>query len=196
MNAPIKIKTKKCKQCGDPFIPRNTIQPTCLKFECQVAYGIQAADRAKQRAEKLQRVELRQRKDAIKTRSEWIKECQIVFNKFIRLRDFGRPCICCGLPLGNGSVLGGQYDCGHYRSVGSAPHLRFDERNAHGQRKQCNRYGSGRAVDYRLGLIARIGFREVEALEADQIPKHYSIEDLKAIKRKYQLAVKSLEKEK
>ena len=88
--------------------------------------------------------------------------------------------------------MGGGFDCGHYRSVGSAPHLRFDERNAHGQTKQCNRYGAGRAVDYRIGLIQRIGLEQVESLEADQTPKKYSIEDMKAIKDEYKRKLKEL----
>ena len=54
---------------------------------------------------------------------------------------------------------------------GSAAHLRFDERNAHAQRKVCNRWGAGRAVDYRIGLVARIGLAAVEALESDNAPK-------------------------
>ena len=96
------------------------------------------------------------------------------------------------MPLESDSI-GGCFDAGHYRSVGSAPHLRFDERNVHGQRKQCNRYGSGRAVDYRVGLIQRIGLEVVEALEADQQPKHYSIEDLIELRDKYRAKKKAIE---
>lgn len=120
-----------------------------------------------------------------------MKEAQIAFNAYVRERDKNQPCICCGQPLGAQQV-GGGFDAGHYRSVGSAPHLRFDERNCHGQRKSCNRYGSGRSVDYRLGLIARIGLAEVESLEADNDPKKYSIDDLKAIKAKYKAKLKEL----
>jgi hypothetical protein len=132
------------------------------------------------------------KRETLKTRSDWIKETQIAFNRYIRLRDAGKPCICCGRPLGLEAV-GGGFDCGHYRSVGSAPHLRFDERNAHGQTKQCNRYGSGRAVDYRFGLIARIGLAAVEALEADQTPRKWSIDELKAIRDTYRAKAKALE---
>ena len=133
----------------------------------------------------------RGRKEKLKTRSDWIKDAQRAFNGFIRARDRGRACICCGVPLGVDSV-GGGFDAGHYRSVGSAPHLRFDERNAHGQRKQCNRYGAGRAVDYRIGLVARIGKEAVEALEADQSTAKWSIEQLKAIRDEYRRKLKEL----
>lgn len=144
-------------------------------------------------AEKADRAKTKARREAVKTRSDWIKDAQREFNTYIRLRDAGRACICCGQPLGV-SEVGGKYDCGHYRSVGSAPHLRFDERNAHGQNKQCNRYGAGRAVDYRRGLIARLGAETVDALEADQATRKYSIDDLKAIRDKYRQMAKELTK--
>jgi hypothetical protein len=192
MNAPSKVKMKRCRVCREPFMPRLTTQPCCYKYECQVTYATAHALKSHEKRVKADRKETREKKQALKTRSQWMKETQIEFNRFIRLRDAGKPCICCGHPLGEVGKVGGGYDCGHYRSVGSAPHLRFDERNAHAQRKQCNRYGSGRAVDYRIGLINRIGIVEVEALEADQTAKHYTIDDLKAIKAKYKTLCREL----
>lgn len=187
MNAPTKIKTKRCKICREPFIPRNTIQPTCFKFDCQLAYGIQAADKAKQRAEKIQRIELRERKESIKTRSQWIKETQIEFNKYIRGRDRRDACISCQ------RTHLGQYHAGHYRTVGSAPELRFNELNCHKQCSACNNYLSGNIINYRINLIKKIGLEQVEWLEGKHKPQKLTIDDIKAIKRKYQLAVKSLE---
>ena len=63
-----------------------------------------------------------------------------------------------GQPLGTGEV-GGAYDCGHYRSTGSAAHLRFDERNAHAQRKVCNRWGAGPLLITALALWPASGWR-------------------------------------
>ena len=123
-----------------------------------------------------------------------MKDAQAAFNKYIRLRDAGKPCICCGGNL-TSDAIGGGFDAGHYRSVGSAPHLRFDERNVHGQRKQCNRYGAGRAVDYRIGLIGRIGIDQVESLEADQTPRKLTVEDLRQIRDAYRAKARELEKE-
>lgn len=132
--------------------------------------------------------------DQLKTARDWTKEAQIAFNAFIRERDKGAECIDgCGARM-EGEAIGGGFDAGHYRSVGSAPHLRFDERNCNGQSKKCNRYGAGRAVDYRRGLINRIGLEAVEALEADQTPRKYSIEELKAIKAHYVAKLKELRK--
>lgn len=103
------------------------------------------------------------RKEALKTRGDHIREAQQAFNEFIRARDqaAGHQCISSGKPL---DWSGNAVDAGHYRSVGSAPHLRFDERNCHAQSKQDNRFLSGNAVDYRIGLIARIGQEAVDAL--------------------------------
>jgi hypothetical protein len=56
----------------------------------------------------------------------------------------------------------------------------------------CNQHKSGNAVEYRLGLIARIGLARVEALESDQTPRHYTIEDLKQIKATYKAKLKAL----
>ena len=136
----------------------------------------------------------RVRKERLKTRRDWEKEAQAAFNAYIRARDKDKPCICCGQPLSVGDV-GGSYDCGHYRSTGSAPHLRFHEDNAHAQRKQCNRWGAGRAVDYRLGLIQRIGLERVEALEADQEPRKYTADELRAIRDLYRAKLRELVKE-
>ncbi len=91
--------------------------------------------------------------------------------------------------------MGGAYDCGHYRSTGSAPHLRFDPANAHAQRKVCNRWGAGRAVDYRIGLIARIGLAAVERIEADHRVHKWTREELVAIRETYKAKLKQLKKE-
>ncbi len=184
------LRQKKCRACGVAFQPVRAIQVAC-SIKCAVVLA--AKKRAKREAEekKAQNREIRAAKERMKSRSTWMKEAQAAFNRYIRLRDADKPCICCGLPLSSGDA-GGDYDCGHYRSVGSAPHLRFDERNAHGQRKQCNRWGSGRAVDYRIGLIRRIGLQAVEELEADQSTKKYTIDDLREIKRVYSQKAKEI----
>jgi hypothetical protein len=150
----------------------------------------------KVRADKVKdRAETRCRKAALKTLPELKKDAQHAFNAFIRERDKGKDCICCpGTPLG-AMEIGGAYDCGHWRSVGSAPHLRFDERNAHGQNKRCNRYGAGRAVDYRRGLIERIGLDEVVALEADNRIKKWTREELIEIRDTYRKKLREMRKE-
>jgi len=135
----------------------------------------------------------RAKREAMKPRPQLLKEAQTAFNAYIRARDEGKPCICCGKPLRQSSGLSSHnIDAGHYRSVGSAPHLRFDERNCHAQLVQCNRYGAGRAVDYRIGLIERIGLAAVEALESDQESPKWTHDDLRTIRVIYQQKLKDL----
>ena len=176
-------KPRTCRVCETVFQPSRPLQTVCGPA-CAIEQAKFKRAKAERIAQVADRKVVKDRKDQLKTIRDWTKEAQIAFNSFIRERDKGMLCICCGQPLVSGSS-GGGYDCGHYRSVGSAPHLRFDERNAHAQRKQCNRWGSGRAVDYRIGLVRKLGLEAVEALEADQAPRKYTIEELKAIKATY-----------
>lgn len=184
-------KPKKCQQCKGDFAPRSPMQKVC-GIKCALAYAEAHRTAAAKRERAAERKAIREAKQKAKRRGDWLREAQAEFNKFIRARDraAGYPCISSGRPL---DWTANKVDAGHYRSVGSAPHLRFDERNCHAQSKQDNRYGSGCAVDYRIGLIARIGLEAVEALEADQSTKHYSIEDLKQIKATYIAKRKEIE---
>jgi hypothetical protein len=188
---PTELKLKTCRICKEKFAPRNTIQPTCWKFECQVEYAARHQEKVEALREKRERQALREAKERIRPRSYYVKLAQQWFNRFIKLRDkaAGYPCISSGRPL---DWTGNKVDAGHYRSVGSAPHLRFDERNCHAQSKHDNRYKSGNAVDYRIGLIARRGLEEVEDVEADQTPRHYSIPDLKQLIAYYKGMCKEL----
>lgn len=185
-------KPKKCRACKAAFTPLRPMQVACSPA-CALALAEKqrsAAERAKKSAD---RKITREAKARLKTRSDWLKEAQVAFNAYVRARDAGKPCICCGRPLGVEAV-GGAYDCGHYRSVGSAPHLRFHEDNAHGQLKQCNRWGAGRAVDYRIGLIRRIGIAAVDRLEADQQPRKWTVEELKQIRDTYREKLKEVKR--
>jgi hypothetical protein len=180
-----KPKTRKCalKGCGNRFQPRSIGHRACGP-DCAIALA--AAERGR-----LEAKQTRERKVALKTKPEWLKEAQAAFNGFVRMRDrlAGYVCISSGRPL---DWSGNAVDAGHYRSVGSAPHLRFNEDNCHAQSKHDNQYKSGNAIDYRLGLIARIGLARVEALEADQAPRHYTIDDLKRIKAEYKAKLRTL----
>lgn len=181
------LKPKTCAMCPREFEPRNSMHAVCSQRCAMRKLRADAAAKAK---------ETKERRRALETIPELIKAAQKEFNAYIRERDKDQPCICCGEPLSLGAGgAGGGFDCGHYRSVGSASHLRFDERNAHGQRKRCNRYGAGRAVDYRIGLIARLGLAAVEALEASNTTHKWTRDELRAIRTTYKAKCKQLEQE-
>ncbi len=112
----------RCPQCKGKLDPGQRIHPGCIEAwaDAQEAKAQRKAAKQARMAAKVQRSEIAQRKQAIKTLPQLHREAQAAFNAFIRARDKGKPCICCGLPLSAGDV-GGAYDCGHYRSVGSAP---------------------------------------------------------------------------
>ena len=185
-------KQKKCKACRNEFVPTRPMQKVCCG-DCAISLGNLKKAKRERKAVADDKKATREKLDAMKSKGRLVAEAQVAFNRYIRLRDAGLPCICCGQPMGEG-VHGGAVDAGHYRSPGSAPHLRFSESNVHAQRKQCNRYGSGNVVGYRLGLIERIGLVAVEALEADNTPRKYSADDLRAIKATYQAKRLELEK--
>ena len=166
-----------------------------------MSYAIRHAEKSKARRKMrkvAEKVELaradREKKESMKSIGDLTKEAQKEFNAYIRLRDnlAGYPCISSGKPL---NWTGNAVDAGHYRSTGSAPHLRFDERNCHAQSKHDNRYLAGNAVDYRIGLIYRIGLEAVEELEADQAPRRYTKDDLRAIRDGYRAKVRQMKKE-
>lgn len=186
--------TRKCAVCREAFEPRQAFQTWC-----GIAHGViiaaQKLAKAKTVKAAIERKADKIQRDKLKTRGQWQTEAQTAFNAFIRARDAGQPCICCGRHSA-GAVHGGDFDAGHYRSRGSAPHLRFDERNVHAQLKQCNRYASGNIVGYRVGLVERIGPVAVDALESDQAPRRYSIDDLKQIKATYAAKTRELLKAK
>jgi hypothetical protein len=178
-------RSKSCPVCLKPFIPVRPMQAVC---STRCAHRKVRLDKTKEREA------FRERRKALETIPELIKAAQKEFNAYIRARDqaAGYACISSGRLLdwsGNG------VDAGHYRSVGAASHLRFDERNCHAQSKHDNQYRAGNAVDYRIGLIARIGREVVEALEADNTPHKWTADELRQIRETYKLKRKELEQE-
>lgn len=188
-------KLRKCQNpaCGQEFTPRFSSTQKVCSPACALAIKDKHSKPARKAIADRNRREIKARKERLKSRADHLREAQQAFNEFIRWRDriAGHVCISSGLPL---DWSGNQTDAGHYRSTGAAPHLRFNENNCHAQRKLDNRYLSGNAVDYRVGLIARIGLAAVEELEADNSVRKYTVEDLKAIKAHYRAKVRELKK--
>jgi hypothetical protein len=190
---PVRRK-KRCVNtaCGTQFIPQRLGQKVCSP-SCALAEAKnpENQEKARKALADLDRKDLKVRKEKLKSRGDHLRKAQQAFNEYIRWRDqlAGHLCISSGKPL---DWSGNAVDAGHYRSVGSAPHLRFDERNCHAQSKQDNRFLSGNAVDYRIGLIARIGQAAVDELESDQSVKKYTVDELKEIKARYRAKTKEL----
>lgn len=168
---------KTCK-CGTEFMQYTSFQKKCHK--CLVEDGRNKIKRHEKR-------EIMEKKKKLKTRGDWTKEAQIAFNRFIRARDKGLPCISCG------RSTGAKVNAGHYRSVGSAPELRFVLFNAHLQCEHCNSHLSGNLIEYRKNLLDRVGIDVVEWLEGPHEPKKYTIEELEEIKKGFNAWARELE---
>jgi len=173
------IRNKKCKFCRVEFTPTKPLQQVC-GFEC-------ALELAKNKRIKTVKKEVKEAKLKLKSRSDWLKDTQVVFNKYIRLRDQDDGCISCG------SKSAAAYHAGHYRSIGSAGHLRFNELNCHRQCSACNTHLSGNLIRYRLGLIRKIGIQSLEALEHDNNTVKWSVEEIKLLKAQFSAKIKAHE---
>lgn len=174
------VKPRKCIQCDSLFTPMRAMAKVCSPI-CAIRLG-KASKAAAKGA-------LKKRKEAIKSRSAWQAEAQAAVNAFVRARDHLLPCISCG------RMHEGQWHAGHYRSRGAAPHLALNPKNIFKQCQPCNVHLHGNLIAYRLGFIARWGLETVEAIEADNTPRHHSIDDLKAIKADYTARTKQLKRE-
>lgn len=177
----ISKRTKTCRNCLAEFLPFQSTQKVC-GIACASEVGKEKTIRDNARAE---RKDIAKRREAMKTRSDWLKEAQQAVNAYVRERDYALPCISCG-------TTSGAWDAGHYLSVGARPHLRFALTNIHKQCVRCNQHLSGNAIAYRIGLIAKIGVAPVEYLESDNIPCKHTIDDLKAIKATFKAKTKAL----
>lgn len=171
------IPTGECKACGKPFVKFNSLQPICLKCAKQVGPLKRKAERA----------ELKRRKEAAKTRSQWMAEAQQAFNAWVRKRDHDKPCISCG------RHHEGQWHAGHFYSTGARPELRFNEDNCHKQCQPCNTHLHGNLLRYRDELPRRIGSARFETLGEPHPAAKFTIPDLMAIKATYRSKSKALE---
>lgn len=169
-----------CSICTAPFMPKHANQKTCLDPICI------AEQKRQDRIARMERKTIRAKREALKSKAEYMREAQAEFNRYIRLRDDKEPCISCG------RFHQGQYHAGHYRTTKSAPELRFEPLNVWKQCMPCNAHLSGNIIEYRKNLIQKIGQEKVEWLEGPHAPKHYTIDDLKQIKLQYRNLCKSI----
>jgi len=162
---------KKCKVCEVKFEPKYTsFQKTCNEMACIISWGKREAQRKALAEDRKKRKEYRDN-----DRGWWLRKAQAQFNKYIRVRDAGQPCISCQ------KVMTGQIHAGHYRSTGAHPELRFEPLNCHAQCAQCNNFKSGNLTAYRVNLIRKIGEKNVVWLEGPHESKRFTIDDLKNI---------------
>ena len=96
---------------------------------------------------------------------------QVLFNKFIRLRDSGGgffTCISCSMTKSTDEM-----NAGHYYGVGNWDGLRFDEDNVHGECIPCNGWNDHHLFGYKENLIKKLGKKVF--LELEQKARDYKM---------------------
>ena len=193
------LKDRRCKHCKDKFQPERPgqlVHVGCVGdyMAAQIAKRNAKQEAARRKAEKTERADISRRKEAIKPRAKWLAECQAIVNKYVRLLALsrGEGCYTCGATPDQ--KFGGTYDAGHFRSVGSAPHLRFWIPQIKLQCIPCNRHQGGMALAFRGALVRDHGREWVERLEAMQHVAKFDVDYLKRLKVVMSKKVRRLEK--
>jgi hypothetical protein len=177
-------RRRKCAVCAEPFKPQRMGQKVC-GMDCAQVQG-------RRETEKQERAETKRKLDEMRPRKWFLAKAKKALHAYIRARDEGRPCISCDTILRNTGKPGGDYDAGHFRSVGSAKHLEFDERNIFGQCKHCNDYLKGNQLEYERRLRILAGDDYVDSLLADNEPRHHTIDDFLMIETIYKAKLRAL----
>lgn len=174
-------KPKKCKNCLELFTPYRSLQIVC-SVKCSLEYGSKLKEKKEQKDWKERKKVL---KKELLTVQDYLKIAQQVFNKYIRERDKGKPCIACG------SNNMKKVNASHYFSAGGHFNVRFDENNVFSGCEHCNTFLSGNLIPFRENLIKRIGMNEFEKLtERSQITRKFTVDELKEIIKKYKSLTK------
>lgn len=182
----------RCAICKDKFTPHfSSFQKVCEKEECRVEFALKAGLKERERLAKERKKKDREVLGAMKERSmtlsDWLQLCQKVVNTYVRLRDREMNCVSCSRKLDT------KYDCGHYFSRGSYPNLRFLEDNLAGQCVKCNRDLHGNLIEFREGLIKRIGMDRFELLETmKHVPRKYTVPEVQELIKYYKQKIKEL----
>ena len=203
-------RRKRCPECRVMFTPSRDTQAVCGEIECAIAYGKSEKGQAsaKKALADVGRKDIKVRKEALKTRSDHMKDAEKAVRDYRRTYELsiGSGCISCGesqesILHAQGWKVGGAFDGGHFMGKGARPELRLEPTNIWLQCKACNsgsymhaRKGYTVSQGFRTGLIARIGLDAVEALEADHAPRKETVEQLKAITAEYRAKTRELKR--
>lgn len=190
-----KLTIRRCKYCNEHFQQIQPLQYLCLPPNpCSWKYQevLTANKKAKEERDysKQCRAERKAYYDKHKKLSAYESEARTEFQKWIRLRDFGLPCISCGC------LNAKQWDGGHFLKAELFTGLIFNEKNCHKQCSVCNDHKSGNELEYRDGLIARYGLPYVDQLEAikkDNRQYKFTKQELIDIKETYKNKLKQLQ---
>jgi hypothetical protein len=150
------------------------------------------------RGKRIKEKHVRKQKRALKADSLGHQKelTQQAFNRFIRALDKGKPCHSCGQ-----DTCGYRMEAGHVLSVGACPSLRYDPRNCFSQGSACNggqkpKRGKNTETvtqEYKRRLALVLGQEWLDWLESYHPPKHYTREELKAMRKEFAEETRRLE---
>jgi hypothetical protein len=171
---------RKCISCKEVFTKSHFNQKYCFKPSCVAEWT------AKEKSKQWKKQKSKKKKELL-TVQDHLKLTQATFNKYIRERDKGKPCISCG------NKEPKKVNAGHYYSSGGHKAVTFDENNVHLQCEYCNSFLSGNLILYRENLIKRIGVKAFDKL-TKEAPKtaNYTRDELIEIREHYKLKIKEL----
>lgn len=212
-------KKRKCKHCGEYKLAEEGIKTPAgwfCKIEHATKYARERQERARDR--QLNKAKAEQRKadkatraasrDAKRRDLKWQhKLTQKAFNRmrvleeliWFKRRGIEPECISCGRPLG-----GDQWCCGHFKTRGAQPGLRYDPKNTYLQHNhRCNMNLSGdiegtkTTRGYKQGLKERFGEEEGQAIidycESNTAPVKLDWEELEKMRSQFNERIRELE---
>jgi len=170
----VKRKRKKCKECGELFMPFNSLQKVCSS-ECAILFSKKKRENEVELINNL----IKEKKDRNKIQT-YLNACKVIVHKYIRERDKGKNCISCNCQYDS------TFDAGHFYPSGKFTSLKFNLDNIHGQCQKCNRYNEGEFEKYSINLPNRIGLERYDNLvklaeNSLKITKKWQREELKYI---------------
>lgn len=170
-------KKKQCKVCPEKFTPMNSLQQVCSP-KCAIAFN------SKKEVNK----RVREMRKEVQSLADLRAIARAAFQTYIRMRDAKMPCISCG-------KTEAKWDASHYYKAEVYTGLIFDEENCHKACSWCNQHLDGNLIEYRKGLVKKIGRLNVELLEAragfSRVYK-FSKDELKEIADRYKQKIKEL----
>ena len=206
---------RKCKTCREWFNPMMTVQPTCMREECQITYAIKFNAKKREaeiRRRKKQKTEYdkaarKGKRDFYRQDLSWQhKQTQPSFNAMRRLeellwfneRGLEPECISCG-------KTNMDWCCGHFKTTGAQSRLRYDRKNTY---LQCNNYcnrnlsgnieGNKNTRGYKQGLVERFGDKEAASIirycETNTSHVKLNWQELEQMRKDFNSKIRSLEK--
>jgi hypothetical protein len=170
----------RCKNCKTKFEPKTFLQKYCTNEECIRVFVEEAKSKAWKKTKK-------NMQENLETIQDLVKAAQIVFNKYIRLRDKDELCISC-------KQKPKKSNAGHFYNANNHWNVRFNENNVHLQCEHCNTFLSGNLINYRLNLINKIGLEQLTLLEAEaKKTRKFTKDELKETINIYKKKIKQYE---